>query len=54
MRRVVIVDYSRPAIMPEILRKRIVNRFGYAVFGSRGLDFETLGGLARQSRVSDL
>jgi ubiquinone/menaquinone biosynthesis C-methylase UbiE len=53
-RKVVIVDYNRPALMPEILWRSVVNKFGHAVFGSRDIDFESLERLAGRRQVSDL
>jgi ubiquinone/menaquinone biosynthesis C-methylase UbiE len=53
-RKVVIVDYCKPALMPEILWKRVVNKFGHAVFGSRDIDFESLERLAGRGQVSEL
>ena len=53
-RRVIIVDYNKPARMPEFLWKRVVNKLGYAVFGSRDIDFESLERLAVRCQVSEL
>jgi ubiquinone/menaquinone biosynthesis C-methylase UbiE len=52
--RVIIIDYNKPALMPEFLWKRVVNKFGYAVFGSKDIDFESLERLAARRQVSDL
>jgi len=53
-RRVIIVDYNKPSRMPEFLWKRVVNKLGYAVFGSRDIDFESLERLAARRQVSEL
>lgn len=52
--RVIIVDYSKPALMPEIIWKRVINRLGFAVFGSRDIDFESMERLAARGQVSEL
>ena len=52
--RVIIVDYNKPALMPEFIWKRVVNKLGYAVFGSRDIDFESLERLAARRQVSEL
>jgi ubiquinone/menaquinone biosynthesis C-methylase UbiE len=52
--RVIILDYSRPSLMPEFIWNRVVNRLGYAVFGSRDIDFESLERLAARGQVSEL
>jgi ubiquinone/menaquinone biosynthesis C-methylase UbiE len=52
--RVIIVDYGKPARMPDFIWKRFVNRLGYAVFGSRDLDFDSLERLAARGQVSEL
>ena len=53
-RRVVIIDYARPALMPAFLWRHVINRFGYAVFGSRDIDFEAMERLAGRCQVSEL
>ena len=52
--RVIIIDYARPARMPEFIWKRVINRLGHAVFGSRDIDFESLERLAARGQVSEL
>ncbi len=52
--RVIIVDYNKPALMPEFIWKRVVNKLGHAVFGSRDIDFESLERLAARRQVSEL
>ena len=52
--RVIIVDYSKPALMPDLIWKRVVNRLSYSVFGSRDIDFESLERLAARGQVSEL
>jgi ubiquinone/menaquinone biosynthesis C-methylase UbiE len=52
--RVIIVDYGKPALMPEFIWKRVINRLGHAVFGSRDLDFDSLERLAARGQVSEL
>lgn len=52
--RVVIIDYSKPTFLPAILWERIANRLGWAVFGSRDIDFDALGRLAQQRQVRSL
>jgi ubiquinone/menaquinone biosynthesis C-methylase UbiE len=51
---VIIVDYNRPAFVPRAVWEKVINRFGWAVFGSRDLDFDALERLGASSEVTDL
>jgi ubiquinone/menaquinone biosynthesis C-methylase UbiE len=53
-RRVIIIDYARPALMPGFVWRGLINRFGYAVFGSRDIDFEAMERLAGRCQVGEL
>jgi ubiquinone/menaquinone biosynthesis C-methylase UbiE len=51
---VIIIDYDKPHAMPTLIWEKIVNRFGWKVFGSKDLDYGSLERLGSTARVSDL
>jgi ubiquinone/menaquinone biosynthesis C-methylase UbiE len=52
--QVIIVDYNKPRGMPAVLWERVINRFGWKVFGSRDLDYGLLERLGSRSNGSAL
>jgi len=48
---VIIIDYAKPRIMPSVLWEKVINWFGWKVFGSRDLDYDSLERLGSSSRV---
>jgi ubiquinone/menaquinone biosynthesis C-methylase UbiE len=53
-RKVVILDYQKPDLMPEVLWKRGANKLGHAIFGSSDIDFDSLEALAGRRQVDEL
>jgi ubiquinone/menaquinone biosynthesis C-methylase UbiE len=51
--RVIVIDYDRPRCIPRFLWNRVAARFGFRVFGSRPVDFESLAALAETSETRD-
>jgi ubiquinone/menaquinone biosynthesis C-methylase UbiE len=53
-REVVVIDYDRPDRMPRIIWERLLNWFGWKVFGSRDVDYDVLGRLGDSCRATHL
>jgi len=51
---VIIVDYCKPRLLPAVIWDRLINWFGWKVFGSRELDYGALERLDPSARVLDL
>jgi demethylmenaquinone methyltransferase/2-methoxy-6-polyprenyl-1,4-benzoquinol methylase len=51
---VVIIDYSKPRMMPAAVWKKVINWFGWRVFGSRDLDYGLLERLGSSAGSRDL
>jgi len=49
--KVIIIDYDRPYLLPRVVWDKVINRFSYAVYGSRDLDFAALEELGASKRV---
>lgn len=48
---VIIIDYDKPRMMPSVLWEKVINWFGWKVFGSKDLDYESLQRLGSSSQV---
>ena len=51
--RVIVIDYNRPRFVPRFLWDRFAARFGFHVFGSKQVDFESLAALAETKETRD-
>ena len=51
---VIIVDYSKPRMMPATIWEKVINWFGWRVFGSKDLDYSSLERLGHSARSRDL
>ena len=51
---VIIVDYNRPRRMPAAIWDKVINWFGWKVFGSKDLDYDLLERLGSSVRSRDL
>jgi ubiquinone/menaquinone biosynthesis C-methylase UbiE len=52
-RRVVVIDYYRPRLVPRLVWEKVITGFGRKVFGSNQLDFGSIAALAQRGQVRD-
>ena len=50
-RKVVVIDYDRPTVIPYALWRSVCARLGWWLFGSRDIDFESVEALAVTAEV---
>jgi ubiquinone/menaquinone biosynthesis C-methylase UbiE len=44
--KVIVLEYDKPSFVPGFLWQKVVGRFGWKVYGSTNIDFETIESLA--------